>query len=257
VLIGGQANPQDSVSDERIIGTSSNSEIQSKSALGRDAYIRIRNEAAKEMNAVFKSNLNRQRRSVISKLGAQKSLITEVKADARRVYDRTRFDKELAADLLPVMRKTAKKSAATVGDWDIDNGENYLASVAENAAKKVNLATQERIANSLRDAADDDDLLMAMDDLFDEMTDGKVVSAGYSIAASVANFARVESAGANGRRMKTWIVTSGNPRSTHAKMDGESVPVSEDFSNGAPWPGHPSLDAEETANCQCIVDFGD
>jgi HK97 family phage portal protein len=257
VLIGGQASPQDSVSDDRVLGLSSSNEIQNKSALGRDSYIGIRNEAAKELNAVFKSNLNRQRRSVISKLGAQKSLIAEVKADARRVYDRTRFDKELAADLLPVMRKTAKKSAATVGDWDIENGENYLAAVAENAAKRVNLATQERIANRLSDLEDEEDILDAMDELFDEMTDGKVISAGYSIAASVANFARVESAGSNGRRTKTWIVTSGNPRSTHASLDGETVALSEDFSIGAPWPGHPSLDAEETANCQCICDFGD
>jgi len=257
VLIGGQASPQDSVSDDRVVGTLSSNEIQAKSALGRDTYVNIRNEAAKELNAVFKSNLNRQRRSVISKLGAQKSLISEVKADARRVYDRSRFDKELAADLLPVMRKTAKKSAATVGEWDIENGENYLAAVAENAAKRVNLATQERIANRLSDLDDEEDFIDAMDELFDEMTDGKVISAGYSIAASVANFARIESAGANGRRTKTWIVTSGNPRSSHAALDGETVAMSEDFSIGAPWPGHPSLDPEETANCQCICDFGD
>jgi len=257
VLIGGQASPQDSVSDERTIGTLSDNETQTKAALGRDSYVRIRSESAKELNRIFRSNIERQRRSIISKLGAQKDAIAETKADASRIYDQDRFDRELAKDLLPSLRKAAKKSAATVGEWDIDNGQNYLEAVAAGAAKRVNQATKARIASRLRDLADDEDPTEAIDGLFDEMTDNDNISAAYSIATSVANFARNESARGNGRRLKTWIVTSGNPRSSHAILDGESVPIEDDFSNGAPWPGHPSLDPEETANCQCICDFGD
>jgi HK97 family phage portal protein len=256
VLIGGQASPQDSVSEERVVGTLSDQSTQSKSALGRDSFVKVRAESAKELNSVFRKNLERQRRSVASKLGAQKSLIVEIKADARRVYDRKRFDKELADDLLPVLRKTAKKSADTVGEWSIENGENYLKAVAIGAAERVNLATQEKIANKFRDLADDAEALDALDEVFDEMTNNKVIAAGYTLATSIANFARNESASANGRREKTWIVTSGNPRSSHAALNGETVGISEDFSIGAPWPGHPNLDPEENANCQCIVDFG-
>jgi HK97 family phage portal protein len=257
VLIGGQASPQDSVSDERTIDTLSNTQSETKSALGRDGYVRIRSEAAKEMNTIFRRNIERQRRSVISKLGAQKNAIAETKANTGRIYDQDRFDRELAKDLLPTIKKTAKKSAATVGDWDVENGQNYLEAVAGSAAKRVNQATRARIATRLAEISDEDDPIAAIDGLFDEMTDNDNISAAYSVATSVANFARNESAIGNGRRMKTWIVTSGNPRSTHAVLDGESVPIEDDFSNGAPWPGHPSLDAEETANCQCICDFGD
>ena len=53
---------------------------------------------------------------------------------------------------------------------------------------------------------------------------------------------------------KTWIVTSGNPRASHAAMDGETVGIDEQFSNGADWPGDSTLDADETCGCTCEVE---
>ena len=39
-------------------------------------------------------------------------------------------------------------------------------------------------------------------------------------------------------------------------MNGETVPYDEPFSNGAMWPGDiDNLDAEEVANCQCILEI--
>jgi HK97 family phage portal protein len=257
VMIGGQASPQDSVSDERILGSSAAQPPKGKAALGRDTYVQVRKEATEELNTIFRSNLNRQRKAVLSKLGAQKSEIAHIKANAGRIYDRARFDKELAKDLEPALKRTAKKSAATVGTWDVDNAENWLKAVALSTAKRVNKATEARIASSLQDLEDDMDAIDALDGLFDDMTDNDVVSASWTVASSVANFARNESATENGRRMKTWIVTSGNPRASHAALNGESVPVTGNFSNGARWPGDPDLDVDETANCACICDFGD
>ena len=58
------------------------------------------------------------------------------------------------------------------------------------------------------------------------------------------------------RIMKTWVVTSGNPRASHARMNGETVPYSEPFSNGAMWPGDiDNLDVEDVANCHCILEI--
>ena len=55
---------------------------------------------------------------------------------------------------------------------------------------------------------------------------------------------------------KTWVVTSGNPRASHAQMDGERVPYDQPFSNGAMWPGDvDALDVEEVANCQCVIEI--
>ena len=55
--------------------------------------------------------------------------------------------------------------------------------------------------------------------------------------------------------MKTWIVTSSNPRAEHAEMNGETVPYDEEFSNGAKFPGDQMLTPEESCNCQCQVEI--
>ena len=55
--------------------------------------------------------------------------------------------------------------------------------------------------------------------------------------------------------MKTWIVTSANPRAEHAAMDGETVPYDDEFSNGARFPGDQMLTPEESCNCQCQVEI--
>ena len=55
---------------------------------------------------------------------------------------------------------------------------------------------------------------------------------------------------------KTWVVTSNNPRASHAHMNGETVPYDEPFSNGAMWPGDiDNLDVEDVANCQCVLEI--
>ena len=55
--------------------------------------------------------------------------------------------------------------------------------------------------------------------------------------------------------MKTWVVTSGNPRAEHAAMDGETVPMGEPFSNGAMYPGDQVLTPDESCGCQCQVEI--
>ena len=54
---------------------------------------------------------------------------------------------------------------------------------------------------------------------------------------------------------KTWVVTSSNPRASHALMNGETVPYEDSFSNGAMWPGDvDNLDVEDVANCRCVLE---
>lgn len=36
-------------------------------------------------------------------------------------------------------------------------------------------------------------------------------------------------------------------------MDGETVPIESDFSNGATWPGDPVLGADGVAGCMCAL----
>ena len=54
---------------------------------------------------------------------------------------------------------------------------------------------------------------------------------------------------------KTWVVTSDNPRPSHAAMNGETVDIEGTFSNGADWPGDPMAGVDEVAGCHCVVDI--
>lgn len=58
-----------------------------------------------------------------------------------------------------------------------------------------------------------------------------------------------------GQVLKTWVTTSGDPRSDHAQLDGETVALDEEFSNGLAYPGDSSGAPEEFVNCQCVLEY--
>lgn len=82
----------------------------------------------------------------------------------------------------------------------------------------------------------------------------RAVQIATSRTTAVGNFARHEGADQAGLRSKTWI-SSGADNSRHADLDGETVALSETFSNGGQWPGDPALGVDETAGCLCSIDF--
>jgi len=79
----------------------------------------------------------------------------------------------------------------------------------------------------------------------------------FEIAATrsttVGQWARREAASQAGVAKKIWRTRSSNSR--HSRLDGEEVPLGEAFSNGAQFPGDPSLPVSETANCRCELSF--
>jgi HK97 family phage portal protein len=69
------------------------------------------------------------------------------------------------------------------------------------------------------------------------------------------SFGGHDAATASGLSHKEWHTTSGHPRSQHAALNGEKVPVDALFSNGLRWPGDATGDADETANCRCVLTY--
>ena len=83
---------------------------------------------------------------------------------------------------------------------------------------------------------------------------------GRSLALLAAGWASTHEApqqaqqqGINKTITKTWV-TGDNPRPSHAAMNGETVPVDAEFSNGAYWPGDDNLDEDESCGCNCSVE---
>lgn len=250
VLIGGQASPTDSGPD----GTASRA-LRGKSLRGIEAKARPEKPHVQKAQEVLSGFFSRQAQVVRSVLGA--------KADAEW-WNSDRWNAELADALYAVSatlseaigRKQLEKLGIEPDDYDLDRTLAYLKVVARSNAESINSATQLQLETALADA---EDPLGAAAHVFDVAQSARADQGGLTLATALAGFASVEAVEqVRGSReaTKTWVVTSGNPRTSHAAIAGETVPLDSTFSNGARWPGDSSaLDVEEIAGCSCDVDI--
>lgn len=145
---------------------------------------------------------------------------------------------------MPTAAEVGRQVAAQLnGRFDPTVMTNYLTANAEIGAERINKATRQRIAE------------IGIGDTFLELFSTRSKQFAASMAGMAINFGAKEGATAAGAGTKTWQVNSGNPRSSHAVMSGETVPIGESFSNGMEWPGDPEGGAAEVANCSCSLVF--
>ena len=240
VLVGGQASPRDSAPKS---GTKDRG-VRVKVAMP-DAY----RETVEE---TFRRFFRRQGDVVLSALGAKA---------AGEWWDEDRWNRELSDDLygiaLTVSELVGTAAAEQLGfdgsDYDVERTTAFLRAVTDSRAKWVNDATLAKIQDAL--AASEDDEGPTPASVFTEAENQRSLAAGAALATTLAGFANTEVAKqlVGDTATKTWVVTSTSPRSSHARMDGETVPVNEAFSNGANWPGDPVLGVDDVAGCMCSV----
>lgn len=171
----------------------------------------------------------------------------------RREFDRDESDRKLARLLASLGLSAALDSARGVTemfDVDLDDGgfASWMATMGRNVARMINDATFAAVA-----AATSVDEVRGVFTTLVESRAGQIATTRVTEAFG---FGRQEGAKQSGARNKTWRVTSGNPRSEHASLDGETVNVGDTFSNGARWPGdQANLDVDEVAGCQCEMEI--
>ena len=182
-------------------------------------------------------------------------------------WDEERWNRELADDLfakaMGISVETARRIIEQLwedGEYDSDRTEAYIRKMCERRAEMVNQATHEEIKTALESSEDEEGLKTTPEGVFENAEKNRSESAGNAFACALYAWSLLEACRQNKRRgenvMKTWRTTSGNPRSSHAAMDGETVQYDEPFSNGAMWPGDiDNLSVEEVANCQCIIEI--
>ncbi|ROP78319.1 HK97 family phage portal protein [Frigoribacterium sp. PhB107] len=255
VLVGGQASPQDGgdpIGTLAALASLVSRRAPSPAQRGSRLKARADEEQVDELAKVFSSFFERQARVVKSQLFAK----------AAGWWDEERWVKELTDDLaaaaVPLSTAVAVKALAQSGldpdEYDEGRTIAYLRAVAANTAGRVNSATKAQLDAALLD----DDPSAAIDNVFEVSADSRSSQAGQTLTTGVAMFATVEAVKQVGGddTTKTWVVTSRNPRSSHAAMAGETVPINEPFSNGANWPGDSSaLDVDEVAGCTCDVEL--
>lgn len=202
----------------------------------------------------------RQRKSVLSAMGAKSGR----KADgAPEWWDSARWDRELADDLMGAIlanaTAAAKRALEQLGidpsEYDEPRTRNYLRAWAESRARGINAATlaqlEAALAGDLSDAAEGS----TPAGVFDKAETSRAAMQATTLATQVASWGTIEAARqcAPDGAVKTWRTNpSRSPRSSHARLAGETVPIDEPFSNGAYWPGDSiHLPVSEVANCHC------
>lgn len=203
------------------------------------------------VRGVVERHASRQRQVVLSRLGGKSAAW----------WDGKRWDEELTADLTRVALQVTEQLGADVARqlgapdaYDVDVTVPFLLRVAESRAGMINATTYEQLQEVLADAEGDPGKV------FDDLAGERGETTALTLHNTLAAFAGVEAAKHVGRKVgakrttKTWVVRSGNPRPSHSKMNGQTVGIDEKFSNGAEWPGDPSLGADGVAGCMCSVD---
>lgn len=222
-------------------------------------------EEQREVADVLAAFFERQAKSVLPKIGASKGL----KAEGDPAWwDSERWDRELTDDLMSVVTRQSEAAAMrAISDLGADESKYstrrtyaFLRAMCQRRAQWVNSTTMRELVEVLEGEGDEtEDDARTPRDVFDDAASTRAVSGGGALAVAVAGWSALEAVRQTSPRRgatKTWVVTSGNPRPSHAAMNGETVPYSEPFSNGAMWPGDAdALDVDEVAGCQCAVDI--
>ena len=254
VLTGGLASPRDTDPTEERYNSAPQKILKKSEA--RKSRGKPTDEEADRISKVYKSFFKRQAESVLPKL----------RAKSEKWWNEERWNKELAEDLFEeayglsasVAKETVRKLFDN-GDYDPGRTEAFIRSMCKRRAEMINQTTYEELLEAL-DADDEDNeaLKATPEGVFENAEDNRADSAGLAFAGALIGWSSMEACRQNGARgqnvFKTWETTSGNPRASHAAMNGETVQYDEPFSNGAMWPGDiDNLDVEEVANCHCIL----
>jgi len=242
VLVGGQASAQDSGSQNRTDGQRVGESAAAPNLKGR-AKSRAPEAQEERFADLLKSFFERQGRVVQSRMGAGEDW-----------WDAKRWDDELSADLLrmyALSSETAARSAleaAGVEGYEVDQTLAFLSEAARLSAGDINEATKGQLDEAIADPDGDPETV------FENAQSQRALEIAATAVTFASGFGVVEAAKQNGAGTKTWRTTSSNPRSSHARLNGETVPLDDDFSNGLKWPGSIG-DPAETAGCKCAVDI--
>ena len=246
VIAGGQASPQDTHMDEGYPAPPGRPSENGRKSEEICIKARSSKDEDEKMTDALSKFFERQKKSVIPKMGAK----------AAKWWDKKRWDKELADDLEIEMDEIAdrhgKATAGQIGyTYDTGRTRKYIRTVAEARAGIINESTYKKLIE--RGDAEPSDI-------FDKriLVDAAVIGGTLALAsAAFGTRESVQQAQKNGfdrEVYKRWV-TGPNARPSHAMMDGEEVPIDDNFSNGAYWPGDDNLDADESCGCNCSVEI--
>lgn len=253
VVEGGQAGPNDTGTQNEVPGSPDRATAAPRpTAKALEApkdepatkARRQREAATDQVQAVLQAYFKRQ----LAALRTSKAETPE--------WDDERWNTELTNDLLGVSQSIGlaaalaalKANGLDADAYDEPRTRAYLRESSARKAEAINEGTKARLAEE-----HDDDTDMLTKVLGDEAA-GRAKTWGAVVAGFVVGWSTMEAARQNGakRATKTWHTTSRDPRSSHMRLDGVTVPIGKAFPNGLEWPGAFG-DPDQVAGCKCEV----
>jgi HK97 family phage portal protein len=248
VLVGGQASPTDSAPTDVPSAASGEPEVKGATLFALKA--RATPEHRKELEKTLTRFFDRQGAAVLARINSGSS----------SWWDEDRWNRELKQDLhvtaLKIGTLLGKAEARSLGfdpeeDYSPERTANFLEAVCERYSRNINDTTKSQLDKELADTEEGDPSRV----FNSEATVSRVSGVASGVGTFLAGFATVEAAKQISERhglepTKTWV-TGPNPRPEHAALNGETVPLHEDFSNGQPWPSGGGDDAG--CNCSLVI----
>ena len=171
------------------------------------------------------------------------------------LWDKERWDREVAEDFLKITQETAwayaDAFAGQLGaEYKREWMENWLEENARIAAEYINASTYDQLEKALQGENPVD----AIKEVFVAALATRAAQLAEDRRAMVESYVEAKIVDAVDSVIgKIWTVRSNNPRPEHEKMNGEFIEKREVFSNGLQYPRSYKGKAEDNANCKCKV----
>ncbi len=182
-------------------------------------------------------------------------------AVVKKAFNPTDWNGELSGLLTTLGKATAEQIGSQVakqfgGNYSLEDLSQWLSENTSKAAGAINATTaqqiQDAIANAEQDDAEDAPTPdQAVNHLFTVGIAARAAQIALTRVAQVSGYATTDAGKQHKASSKTWN-TGPNPRPSHADMDGETVGLDEQFSDGSDFPGS-SPDPNESAGCNCTL----
>lgn len=269
VLIGGLASPNDTApkSDGFVMEPKEACDCASCKSLGKTklpkgihAKAEPTEDEEESIADALRSFYRKQRAEVLAELPAKR------KDGVSDWWDSEKWDEELAetlqAALVSNATAAAKRALRQLGIdpalYDEPRTRNYLKVWARSRAGGINATTLRQLQAALDGDLDEDAEGSTPEGVFDKAETSRAAMQATTIATQIAAWGSMEAArqcAPESGALKTWERNpSREPRESHRRLDGQTVPIEARFSNGADWPGDSlHLKASEVANCHCGV----
>lgn len=216
----------------------------------RPDFPEITEQAVKDWTDLVSKTLTRQRDAVLPLVKGAK--------DVALWWDEQRWNREVAADFFALSKSTAGAYARAFASqlafaYNPVWMEEFLRTNSRIAAENLNKITYEQLAKVMGE----EDPLEAVKKIFAVLLASGLLRFVNFRVHELENFAEFDVADKSGLiKTKTWVTRSGNPRDTHAALNGVTVGIRDTFPNGAMWPGDYRAGAGEVAYCQCSLVYG-